>query len=87
MARLEDVPAPMRTTLSYEDLLDDPRRELTRLASFIGVEPLPRWLDTGTARLDSSRRGTSRRLPTAELAALREGCAPGERALTCAQGW
>ncbi|WP_327360152.1 MULTISPECIES: sulfotransferase family protein [unclassified Streptomyces] len=87
VARLEDVPAPMRTTLSYEDLLDDPRRELTRLAGFIGVEPLPRWLDTGTARLDGSRRGASRRLPAAELEALREGCALGERALTCAQGW
>ncbi|KJY30843.1 aromatic ring-opening dioxygenase LigA, partial [Streptomyces sp. NRRL S-444] len=49
VALLEDVPAPMRTTLSYEDLLEDPRRELTRLADFIGVESLPRWLDTGTS--------------------------------------
>ncbi|MFD9859240.1 sulfotransferase [Streptomyces alboflavus] len=79
--RLGEVPAPLRTTLGYEDLLDDPRAELTRLADFIGVEPLPQWLDTGAARLDGSRRGSSLRLPAAELAALRESCAPGARAL------
>ncbi|MFI0716002.1 sulfotransferase [Streptomyces inhibens] len=83
---LSDVPAPMRTTLAYEDLLDEPRKELTRLADFIGVEPLPQWLDVGSARLDGSRRGTSRRLPTAELAALRECCAPGARALAGDEG-
>ncbi|WJV50576.1 sulfotransferase [Streptomyces flavofungini] len=78
---LGEVPAPSRTTLAYEDLLDEPRAELTRLAEFIGVEPLPQWLDTGAARLDGSRRGSSLRLPAAELAALRECCAPGTRAL------
>ncbi|GHG74476.1 sulfotransferase [Streptomyces griseocarneus] len=78
---LSQVPAAMRTTLAYEDLLDEPRKELTRLARFIGVEPLPQWLDAASARLDSSRRGASRRLPAAELAALREHCAPGARAL------
>ncbi|RSS68893.1 sulfotransferase [Streptomyces sp. WAC06614] len=80
-AALDAVPAPMRTTLAYEDLLDAPRAELTRLAGFIGVEPLPRWLDAGTARLDGSRRGASRRLPEAERDALRQACAPGTRAL------
>ncbi|MFE2163753.1 sulfotransferase family protein [Streptomyces sp. NPDC059447] len=81
VAHLDAVPAPARTTLAYEDLLDEPRKELTRLAGFIGVEPLPQWLDAGAARLDVSRRGASRRLPEAELAALRESCAPGVRAL------
>lgn len=78
---LSGIPAPLRTTLSYEDLLDEPRKELTRLADFIGVEPLPGWLDTGAARLDSTRRGSALRLPAAELAALRECCAPGARVL------
>ncbi|MFG2296142.1 sulfotransferase [Streptomyces sp. NPDC048603] len=81
VAHLGRLPAPVRTTLSYEDLLDEPREQLTRLAGFIGVEPLPRWLDVGAARLDSGRRGASRRLPAAELEALREACAPGTRAL------
>ncbi|MEU9146025.1 sulfotransferase [Streptomyces sp. NPDC048349] len=81
VAHLGEVPAPARTTLAYEDLLDEPRKELTRLAGFIGVEPLPRWLDAGVERLDAGRRGASLRLPAAELAALREGCAPGARAL------
>lgn len=81
VADLDAVPAAQRTTLAYEDLLDDPRGELTRLADFIGVEPLPQWLETGAARLDSSRRGASQRLPAAELAALRAACAPGTRAL------
>ncbi|MFD9902803.1 sulfotransferase [Streptomyces sp. NPDC059063] len=78
---LNEVPAAMRTTLVYEDLLDEPRRELTRLADFIGVEPLPQWLDTGSARLDAGRRGASRRLPAQEFAALEGCCAPGTRAL------
>lgn len=81
VAHLSDVPAPLRTTLAYEDLLDEPREELSRLAAFIGVEPLPQWLDTGVARLDASRRGASRRLPAPDLAALRESCAPGAEAL------
>ncbi|MFF5705276.1 sulfotransferase [Streptomyces sp. NPDC012794] len=86
VAHLGEVPAPLRTTLSYEDLLDRPREELTRLARFIGVEPLPQWLDAGAARLDAGRRGASLRLPPAELAALREGCAPGTRALEGSRG-
>ncbi|MEI5101842.1 sulfotransferase [Streptomyces sp. PmtG] len=81
VAHLSEVPAPLRTTLAYEDLLDEPREELTRLAEFIGVEPLPSWLDAGAATLDGGRRGASHRLPPAELAALRERCAPGTRAL------
>ncbi|MFD7560290.1 sulfotransferase family protein [Streptomyces sp. NPDC059835] len=81
VAHLDAVPAPARTTLAYEDLLDEPHKELTRLAAFIGVEPLPQWLDAGAARLDAGRRGASLRLPETELAALRESCAPGARAL------
>ncbi|MFF7725477.1 sulfotransferase [Streptomyces sp. NPDC008001] len=81
VSHLGEVPAHLRTTLAYEDLLDEPREELTRLARFIGVEPLRQWLDAGSARLDAGRRGASRRLPADEFAALRECCAPGMRAL------
>ncbi|MEV0280683.1 sulfotransferase [Streptomyces sp. NPDC050610] len=80
-AHLGEVPAELRTRLAYEELLDAPREELTRLAEFIGVEPLPEWLDAGCALLDNGRRGASRRLPARELDALKEGCAPGARVL------
>ncbi|MEU1408870.1 sulfotransferase [Streptomyces sp. NPDC005728] len=75
------LPADKRTTLAYEDLLDHPAEELTRLAEFIGVAPLPQWLLTASALLDHSRRGSARRLPAAELDELRESCAPGTHVL------
>lgn len=78
---LGQLPAWQRTTLAYEDLLDDPAEELTRLAEFIGVDPLPQWLLASSALLDHSRRGSALRLPAAELAELRESCAPGTRVL------
>ncbi|GAA2632359.1 hypothetical protein GCM10009863_55450 [Streptomyces axinellae] len=78
---LSVVPEEARTTLSYERLLAAPHAELARLARFLDVEPLPDWLDTGAAMLDGSRCGTALRLPPAELAALRESCAPGTAAL------
>lgn len=78
---LTGLPADRRTTLAYEDLLDRPAEELTRLAEFIGVDPVPSWLNAGSALLDHSRRGSARSLPAAELAALRESCAPGTRVL------
>ncbi|WP_105969069.1 sulfotransferase family protein [Streptomyces geranii] len=78
---LATLPADRRTTLAYEDLLDHPAEELTRLAEFIGVTPDPRWLHTASAALDHSRRGSARGLPAAELAELRAGCAPGTQAL------
>ncbi|MFF7471797.1 sulfotransferase [Streptomyces sp. NPDC008092] len=78
---LARLPADRRSTLSYENLLDRPAEELTRLAEFIGVAPLPHWLHTASALLDHSRRGSARRLPVAELAELSESCAPGTRVL------
>ncbi|GGY01605.1 sulfotransferase family protein [Streptomyces hiroshimensis] len=81
MEFLGPLPADQRTTLAYEDLLDAPREELTRLAAFVGADPLPQWLDTGCALLDHSRRGSAQRLTAAELDELRESCAPGVHAL------
>lgn len=78
---LTRLPADQRTTLAYEDILDRPAEELTRLAEFIGVDPLPEWLHTSSALLDDSRRGSARSLPAAELTELRDSCAPGTHVL------
>lgn len=83
---LSVLPPRLRTDLSYERLLDAPREELTRLAEFAGVRPLEEWLAAGAALLDGTgRRGSALRLPAGELAAVREACAPGERALGAAR--
>ncbi|MFJ9821335.1 sulfotransferase [Streptomyces sp. NPDC101151] len=78
---LNRLPVTQRTTLAYEDLLDSPRQELTRLAAFVGVRPLPQWLDTACSLLDHSRRGSAGRLAVAELDELTQSCAPGTRVL------
>ncbi len=78
---LDRLPAEQRATLAYEDLLDAPREELTRLAAFVGVAPLPQWLDGACALLDHSRRGSARALTDAEFDELRESCAAGTRVL------
>ncbi len=83
---LARLPADRRTTLGYENLLDHPAEELTRLAQFIGVDPEPRWLHTASALLDHGRRGSARRLPAAELTELRDSCGPGTHALAGATG-
>jgi hypothetical protein len=81
LERLAEVPAPLRASLSYEELLDAPERELTALARHIGVEPHPGWLESASALLDGARRGAARRLPPDERARLEKSCAPGMRAL------
>ncbi|MFG3256991.1 sulfotransferase family protein [Streptomyces sp. NPDC048172] len=86
VGHLDAVPADARTTLVYEELLAEPRRELARLAAFLGVEAPGEWLEAGAGTLDSSRVGTALRLPPAELAELRAVCAPGEQALRRATG-
>ncbi|MFC4494294.1 sulfotransferase [Streptomyces ovatisporus] len=84
LAHLDEVPAPLRTSLSYEDLLADPVRRLTELAGHIGVEPDPGWLAAGSGLLDGARRGAAEALPGDELDRLRRSCTPGMRALSTA---
>lgn len=84
LEHLAEVPEERRTSLSYEGLLDEPEKELTRLAAFVGVEADAEWTAAGRAMLDPGRRGAALRLPPGELAALREACEPGERALALA---
>ncbi len=81
LRQLEEIPADLRTSLSYEELLREPAKELSRFAEFAGVEPLPAWLDAGVGMLHTGSRGSALKLPPEELAALREACAPGTRAL------
>ncbi|QLH23178.1 sulfotransferase [Streptomyces sp. Rer75] len=81
LAHLDALPGELVLPLSYEALLDAPDAELTRLAAYLGVEPLSGWLAGARVLLDGGRRGSAERLPPAELAALRESCAAGVRAL------
>ncbi|MFH8349531.1 sulfotransferase family protein [Streptomyces sp. NPDC018045] len=85
-AFLGQLPAGRRSTLAYEDLIDRPAEELTRLAEFVGVEPLPQWLLTASALLDPGRRGSARRLPAPAFDELSKSCAPGTRALADGPG-
>ncbi|MEU9969398.1 MULTISPECIES: sulfotransferase [Streptomyces] len=85
LEKLDAVPAEQRTALSYENLLEEPEKELIRLAEFIGVEPWRSWLDASVAHLDGGRPGAARKLPTEELTSLLESCSPGTRALAVHQ--
>ncbi|WP_422769365.1 sulfotransferase [Plantactinospora sp. WMMC1484] len=84
LADLAEVPAERRTSLSYERLLERPGTELNRLAAFLGVSAPREWLDAAVGFLDRSRPGAVGRLPQHDQAALRDACAPGERALVAA---
>ncbi|GAA2774855.1 sulfotransferase family protein [Streptomyces showdoensis] len=86
VAFMGSLPAERGADLAYEDLLDDPAGELTRLAEFIGVTPDSAWLRDATASLDSGRRGAARTLPAGERTALERACAPGARALATGRG-
>lgn len=81
LRHLAALPEGRTGSLSYEDLLAEPREHLTALADFIGVEPREDWLRTGIGMLDPSRRGAAHRLPPAEFAALDRACEPGRTAL------
>lgn len=78
---LGELPESMRLSIAFEDLLDDPERELRRFAAYLNVEAPAEWLAAGRADIDSTSRGAAESLPTAELAALRMSCAPGMQAL------
>lgn len=82
MQQLAGVPADRLMSLSYEQLLREPAAELGRLAEFAGFEPRADWLEAGGGLLHGASAGSARRLPPSELAALREACAPGARALS-----
>lgn len=81
VAALGELPDGQWDTLGYADLLRDPAAELTRLASFLGVDASPQWLAAAGQLVDRARAGKSARLGREDLARLQEACAPGMAAL------
>jgi hypothetical protein len=79
---LREMPRNKFTIVSYEDLINSPRTELTRLAGFIGLPASPQWLDWACDFVDTGHVGSAAsQLDPDELASLRTACAPGARAL------
>jgi hypothetical protein len=85
VAALAEIPAAQRMAVAYEDILDAPDRELSRLAAFAGETALAAWLDEARTMLDPGRRGIAQHLSPPDRAALEEACAPGMRALAAAR--
>jgi hypothetical protein len=84
LAVLRELPEESWISMSYEDVLRDPHRELTRLAGFAGAEPRPEWLAASASRVDSRRSGRAGGLGPADHEALRAACEPGMAALAAA---
>lgn len=85
IAALAEIPAAQRMAVAYEEILDAPDRELSRLAAFAGETAPAAWLDEARTMLDAGRRGLAQHLPPPDRAALEEACAPGMRALAAAR--
>ncbi|WP_198170689.1 sulfotransferase family protein [Actinoplanes awajinensis] len=71
------LPGDRWTMLAYEQVVADPRGQLSRLAGFLGVPANRSWLTAAAGLVDRDRRGASSRLDTRLRAALRRSCAPG----------
>jgi hypothetical protein len=79
---LSQVPGESWISLKYEQLVADPRPQLTRLAEFIGVPAIPAWLDRARGIVTGNRTGTAAaQLDPGTLKVLRAACEPGERAI------
>jgi hypothetical protein len=82
LAALRELPAGDWMSLSYEGVLHDHARELTRIAEFIGVPATTSWLAAAGAFIDPSKSGSAEaQLGPAELSVLRAACAPGTQAI------
>ena len=82
---LAKLPRDSWLPLRYEDLLQAPTASLTALATFIGIDAPRPWLAAASELIDPAKSGAAiAQLDPATLAALRTGCAPGERALATA---
>lgn len=79
-AYLTAIPEVQRIAMQYEDSLDDPDGELTRLADVVGVEPLTPWLRDARGYSTRADRAASL-LGADDRAALVDSCAPGMQAL------
>jgi hypothetical protein len=64
--------------LKYENIMADPKAELTTLAEFIGIAARPDWLERASAFIQPGRTGgAAARLDPGTLAALNDACEPG----------
>jgi hypothetical protein len=68
-------------TLRYETLLDEPQRELTRLAVFLGFSASPDWLSVSCSRIRRPPGHSNDSLTDAERKALARLCDPVRRKL------
>lgn len=60
MRDLKEIPEARKTYLTYEELLAQPGRELTRLLKFCGLEPADQLLDLATSELPLSKTTVSK---------------------------
>ncbi|MFD0688111.1 sulfotransferase [Actinomadura fibrosa] len=77
---LTGIPAEQLLVLTYEELVEDARAQLRRLAAFIGVDAFAEWLSECDEQVEPPplRAGG---LSEGDRAALRRSCAAGGRAL------
>jgi hypothetical protein len=81
LPELDRLPPGRWMSLKYEDLLDDPGRELSRLAGFLDVEATPHWLAAAGRLVDQTQKGKAAGLAPGAQASLRAACEPGIQAL------
>jgi hypothetical protein len=81
IGHLSSIPENQQIAMQYEDLVNNPDRELTRLAAIVGVKPLPQWLKNARETLDPYRRGKAALLDADGRKALADSCSSGMQAL------
>jgi hypothetical protein len=84
---LAELPPGGWTSLRYEDLVSHPARELARIAAFVGFSATPQWLSAAAAIINGHHPASAAtsELGPADLAAIREACAPGAQAIATAE--
>jgi len=86
LPQLAELPPGRWTTLRYENVLEDPAAELTRLADFIGISATPQWLAAANDLIGEDRSSKiSEELAPDELAAIQRACVPGAEAFAAAE--
>ena len=80
--RLRSLPADQVLLMHYENLIDDPSRELKRLAEFfdIGGQTPDTWLRWAAGQVER-REPPWRQLPEPDRSRLEAACLPGLRLL------
>jgi hypothetical protein len=76
------LPRDIWINLKYENLLEDPEGELSRVAGFLGVPAMPQWLAKCSAFIEPGRAGSAAaRLDPGAFAELEAACEPGTQAI------